>query len=91
MSHIEDEYELTDVPKVDALAYLRSIYNDPSAPKSMRLKAAIEALPYERPSLRATASIVMGGDFAMRLDKAIERSGVGVLIEHQAPAPMRRR
>lgn len=71
---LPDPYALVEIPKLDALALLQSIYNDPSEPKSSRAKCVIEALPYERPSLRATASIIMGEDFAARLERAIERS-----------------
>jgi hypothetical protein len=39
-----------------------------------RLKAAIEAAPYQHPQLRATAVVIGGGDFAQRLERAIERS-----------------
>ena len=47
------------------------------------MKAAIEALPYEKPRLAVTA-MVSGETFAAMLDKAIERSEkAGVLIEQQ--------
>jgi len=42
---LPDPYALVEVPKLDALALLQSIYNDPSEPKSLRVKCAIEALP----------------------------------------------
>jgi hypothetical protein len=38
------------------------------------MRAAQIALPFEKPVLKATASIVVGDDFAQRLEKAIERS-----------------
>ena len=38
------------------------------------MRAAQIALPFEKPALRATASIIVGEDFAQRLEKAIERS-----------------
>jgi hypothetical protein len=44
------------------------------------MKAASIAIEYERPTLKATA-IIQGGDFASRLEKAIERSNGGRLIE----------
>jgi hypothetical protein len=66
-----------------------------------RLKAAIEAAPYVHPQLRATAVLVSGGDFASRLERAIERSSGKLIdakpIEHDAselqapPSPHDRR
>jgi hypothetical protein len=46
------------------------------ASKSLDLGAAIEALPYERPTLAVTATI-SGDGFAAMLDRAIERSHAG--------------
>jgi hypothetical protein len=58
----------------DAHALLRSVYQNPAVPLSVRMKAASIAIEYERPSLKATAIVPVGGDFAARLEKAIERS-----------------
>jgi hypothetical protein len=41
----------------------------------VRLRAAIEALPFESPKLSATA-VLTSEDFAERLEKAIATSGV---------------
>ena len=57
-----------------ALAFLKAVYQSRSVPLAVRMKAAIEALPFERPSLRATAAVIIGGDFVARLERAIERS-----------------
>lgn len=40
-----------------------------------RLRAAVEALPFERPKLAATA-VIYEGDLASRLERAIERSAI---------------
>jgi hypothetical protein len=48
----------------------------------MRMKAAVDALPFERPKLSATAHLGDGGDFAERLEAAIARS-----IEAKAKPP----
>jgi hypothetical protein len=45
----------------------------------VRLRAAIEAAPYVHPKLSATASVIVGGDFAERLEQAIERTRLGVI------------
>jgi hypothetical protein len=65
----DDPYELVPNQKKDALEFLQSLYNDPSEPKTIRMKAAIEALPYERPRLAVTATVT-GDDMATRLDRA---------------------
>jgi hypothetical protein len=71
----------------DALTFLRSVYQNPSIALPVRMRAAIEALPFERPSLKATAALVMGGDFADRLEKAIERSRTVRVIGHSPHKP----
>jgi hypothetical protein len=59
---------------VTALEYLQSIYRDPCEPENRRMRAAIEALPFETPKLMAVGSSVMDGQsFGALLDRAIER------------------
>jgi hypothetical protein len=58
-----------------ALEYLQGIYNDPTQSTSMRMRAAIECLPFENPKLSATAIATMDGNsFAEALDRCIARS-----------------
>jgi hypothetical protein len=71
---------------ITALEYLQSIYRNPAESDGRRLRAAIEALPYEHPKLSAVAVGHFRQDFAARLDRAIQRSAAGAplkLIEAQ--------
>ncbi len=74
-------------PKVEpetanSLEYLQRIYRDPAQPIGVRMRAAIEAMPYENPKLSAVAvGYVTGQDFATKLDRAIERSNGARVIE----------
>jgi hypothetical protein len=94
MSYFSDEPTIEAVE--DAHSLLKSVYQNPAVPLSVRMKAASIAIEYERPSLKATAIVPMGGDFAARLERAIERSNGGSrlpatqlkTIEH-APAELR--
>jgi hypothetical protein len=71
--------------KSGALDYLQELYSDVRQPDWVRMKAAIEALPYEQPRLAVTA-IVQGHDFAALLDRAIERAN-GVREVKALPKP----
>ena len=78
-----DEPELIELgPDEASLSFLQRIYRSPKQPMSRRMRAAIEALPFESPKLSATAVFPAGEDFATRLERAIARSG-GKPIEHR--------
>src|SRR6478672_9982028 len=67
-----------------ALELLQTVYRDQRQPLHTRMRAAVEALPYENPCLSAMAvSSLNGNDFARALDRAIERSAT-VMIEARA-------
>ena len=69
-----------------SLGLLQSIYRSPAMPLSVRMRAAIEALPFEFPKLAVTA-MVDGDDFADRLDKAFRRSGKVIEAEPTRAMP----
>jgi hypothetical protein len=62
-------------PLPSPLAFLQAVYSNESLSLSARLKAAIEAAQYVHPKLAVTATI-NSGDFAVQLDRAIERSRI---------------
>jgi hypothetical protein len=60
---------------ISAHEYLRSLYQDPNQPTSLRLRAAIKAIEVETPKMSAVAIATMDGkSFAEALDRCIERS-----------------
>src|SRR5262245_56178374 len=56
-----------------SLELLQLVYRNPAVSLAVRMRAAIEALPFEHPKLSATA-ILGSGDFAERLEWAVARS-----------------
>jgi hypothetical protein len=57
----------------NALDFLQSIYRNPLQPLPVRIRCAVEALPFESPKLSATAVMTVE-DFSERLDRAIRHS-----------------
>jgi len=76
------EVEKQEPESVTSLEYLQRIYRDTTQPTAVRMRAAIESLPYENPKLSAMSiAAISGNDFARALDKAIEASNKAKLIE----------
>jgi len=76
------EREPSAIEGDNALSFLQAVYRDSDLPLPVRMRAAIECLPFEAPKLSATA-ILSQPDFGVRLERAIARSGVK-LIEAKA-------
>jgi hypothetical protein len=72
------ERQLSEPAPANALDFLQSIYRNPLQPLSVRIRCAVEALPFESPKLSAT-TVLTAEDFAERLEKAIARSGVKMI------------
>jgi hypothetical protein len=87
--------------ETDPLAFLKAVYMNADLPLSVRMRAAIEVLPFTHPKLAVTAQITEN-DFATLLDRRIAPYHQMKMIGHQRPAtaaaaevkppmPMRRR
>ena len=75
---IVEPYDAEVSPEIagnTSLDFLQAIYRDGYQPISRRMRAAIEALPFEHPKLAVTASITPNSGFAAKLEAAILRSG----------------
>jgi hypothetical protein len=63
--------------ELDALGYLQAVYRGKIVAEHQRMKAAIEALPFERPRLSANANVAVGfGRHMERIGRAAGQSTV---------------
>jgi len=58
--------------EVDPLSFLKAVYMNVELPLSVRMRAAIELLPFTHPKLAVTA-VVSEQDFATVLDRRLKR------------------
>jgi polysaccharide pyruvyl transferase WcaK-like protein len=63
IDNVEDAYEL-----------LRSVYSNSALPIGMRMRAAIEALPFEKPKLAVTAMVSGQEGIAALLEARLKRN-----------------
>jgi hypothetical protein len=69
----------------DAIDYLQAVYRGLIIAETNRMKAAIAALPFERPKLAVTANI-NAQNFADEIEAAMIRSGKALTIDAKPPA-----
>jgi hypothetical protein len=68
--------------ELDALGYLQAVYQGKVIVEGTRMKAAIEALPFERPKLAVTASFGMDKEsFAAQMQEIARKSGRSNVID----------
>ena len=72
LAELEEEEELVELaPGEVSLDFLQRIYRSTQQPMSLRMRAAIEALPFEKPKLSATAIAAFDGQtFAQALESS---------------------
>jgi hypothetical protein len=58
--------------EIDPLSFLKAVYMNAELPLSVRMRAAIELLPFTHPKLAVTA-VVSEQDFATVLDRRLKR------------------
>lgn len=77
--HVPMAEEIVLPSNASSLDLLQAVYRDAGQPLPVRMRAAIAALPFERPKLAVTASV--DGFFARRMELAMERRGVSAVID----------
>jgi len=66
--------------EIDPLSFLKAVYMNVELPLSVRMRAAIELLPFTHPKLAVTA-VVSEQDFAAVLDRRLKRIEEMKLLE----------
>jgi hypothetical protein len=65
--------------KPTSLEFLQAVYLNEQLPLSVRMRAAIEAAPYEYPKKPSSMSINYNETFAARLESAIRMSNMKLI------------
>lgn len=71
LDQVNSEQDRLDIT---AHEYLKSLYQDPNQPPSLRLRAAVKAIEVETPRAPQRMLLFDGATFAEALEKCIERS-----------------
>jgi hypothetical protein len=66
--------------EIDPLSFLKAVYMNVELPLSVRMRAAIELLPFTHPKLAVTA-VVSDNDIATLLDRRLKRIEQMKLLE----------
>jgi hypothetical protein len=72
--------------ELDALGYLQGIYRGKIIPDGQRMRAAIAALPFERPKLSVSVHGVAG--FGATMERLMEARGMRPVIDGTAEQPL---
>jgi len=67
---------------IDPLSFLKAVYMNAELPLSVRMRAAIEVLPFTHPKLAVTA-VMSEQDFATVLDRRLKRIEEMRLLENK--------
>lgn len=71
---------MDDLSELDALGYLQGVYRGKFIAEGQRMKAAMAALPFERPKLAVTATLD-GRGFAEQMEEIARKSGRSYVID----------
>jgi hypothetical protein len=81
MSYVDQGAKEIELPsQASSLDFLRALYRNPRLPLSVRMKAAIAALPFETPKLAVTANLNVAG-FADRMERMMTARGLALVID----------
>jgi hypothetical protein len=78
---------MKDDDAITAHEFLQEIYRNEEVALPVRMRAAIESLPFETPKLASTTNLNFDASFAVLLDKAIERSQRPLKLIEAQPVP----
>ena len=66
-----------------SLDFMQAVYRDPAQPMSLRMRAAVAALPFEHPKLSVNANTDVS-NFAAQMEELARKSGRSNVIDANA-------